>query len=348
MKPSVLGLAISALAFGASTIYLAVQLNDERAQADRVAESMAELNARIADLEKAREQPLAVPGAFGAEALGEADIAMVPPPPPSVAGEARAGTAEGAVFTNAPMPPRSEAFEKMMRSNLRANNKRLYADLGEALGLSKDDANQLINMLTDQQVGNFAQVREANVTDPAERARLRDEARRDDQAEIDNFLGASKAAALREYQETIPARLELEQLNRQLEGVDAVLTDDQQKRMLAALVEERKRVPVPQMTDDASHDDYAKSYAEWQAGYNERVDAQARSILNTEQLTAYNEYQQWQKEMRDQMVMRRGVRGTRGLPAGNVTFMAAPVMGTVDVAAAVAAPAPEDKSRKPQ
>jgi hypothetical protein len=345
MKPSVLGLAIAALAFGASTIYLAVQLNDERAQADKVAESMAELNARIAELEKAREQRLVVTGAFGAESLGQGGIPMVPPPPPRVAGEARAEAPEGAIFTSAPMPPRSEAFEKMMRTNMRANNKRLYADIGEKLGLSREDANQLINMLTDQQVGNFAQARDANVTDPAERARLRDEARREDQAEIDNFLGVSKAAALREYQETIPSRLEMEQLNRQLEGADAVLTEDQQKRMLAALIEERKRVPVPQMTDDASHDDYAKAYGEWQSGYNERVDAQARSILNTEQLAAYNEYQQWQKEMREQMVTRRGARGTRGVPAGNVTFMAAPAVGITDVAVAIAAPAPEDKSR---
>ena len=348
MKPSVLGLAISALAFGASTIYLAVQLNDERAQADKVAESVAALNARIAELEKAREQRLAVTGVFGAESMGPGGMTMAPPPPPPAAGEAKVDAPEGAVFTNAPMPPRSEAFEKMMRTNMRANNKRLYADIGEKLGLSKEDANKLINLLTDQQVGNFAQARDANLTDPAERARMRDEARRDDQQEIDNFLGPTKAAALREYQETIPARLELDQLNRQLEGVDAVLTEDQQKRMLVALVEERKRVPMPQMTDDASHDDYAKAYEEWQADYNERVDAQAHSILNTEQLAAYSEYQQWQKEMREQISTRGRMRSLRGVPGGNVTFMAAPVMGTAEVAVAVAAPAPEDKSRKPQ
>jgi len=348
MKPSVLGLAISALAFGASTIYLAVQLNDERAQADKVAESVAALNARIAELEKAREQRLTVTGAFGAEAMGQGGIAMAPPPPPPEAGEAKAEAVEGAVFTNAPMPPRSEAFEKMMRTNMRANNKRLYADIGEKLGLSKEDANKLINMLTDQQVGSFEQRRDTNSTDPKERARLWEEARRESQAEIDNFLGASKAAALREYQETIPSRLELDQLNRQLEGADAVLTEDQQKRMLAALIEERKRVPMPQFAESASQDDYAKAFSDWQTDYNQRVDAQAHNILNAEQQAAYNEYQQWQKEMREQMVTRRGARGLRGAPGGNVTFMAAPVMGTADVAVAVAAPAPEDKSRKPQ
>ena len=50
MKPSVLGLAIATLAFGASSIYLAVQLNDERAQAEKVAESMAERSGDVAEL----------------------------------------------------------------------------------------------------------------------------------------------------------------------------------------------------------------------------------------------------------------------------------------------------------
>jgi len=349
VKPSILGLAIAALAFGASTVYLAVQLNDERAQADKAAESMAALNARIAELEKMREHRFTASAAFGAESTVQGGVAMGPPPPPPEAGEAKGDAPEAAVFTNAPMPPRSEAFEKMMRTNLRANNKRLYADIGEKLGLSKEDANKLINMLTDQQAVNMTRMRDVDVTDPEERRRMWEDARREEQAEIDNFLGASKAAALRDYQETIPARLEMDQLTRQLEGADAVLTEDQQKRMLAALIEERKRVPMPQMADGTSPEEYSKAYADWQSDYIERVNAQAHSILNTEQQTAYNEYQQWQKEMREQMVTRRGPRGLRGVPGGNVTFATAgPVMGTVDVAIAVAAPAPEEKPRKPQ
>ena len=169
-----------------------------------------------------------------------------------------------------------------------------------------------------------------NISDPAERKRLMDEARREDQAEIEGFLGASKAAALRDYQETIPARQELEQLSRQLEGSDATLSDEQQKRMLTALIEERKRIPMPQMSDSTTPEEYAKAYAEWQADYNERVSAQARSILDTEQMTAYSDYQQWQKEMHQHMATRRGNRAMRQRHSAgaNVTFSAvAPVAG---------------------
>ena len=257
MKSSALGLAIAAIAFGASTIYLSVQLNEERAQADKAAETMAALNARIAELEKVREQRFAMSGEFGGVALAQGGMAMGPPPPPTEKGETKTEVTE-AVSIGAP-PPRSEAFEKMMRTNMRANNKRMYADIGEKLGLNKEDTSRLIDMLTDQQVDNFGNMRDVNGSDPAERKRLMDEARREDQAEIEDFLGASKAAALRDYQETIPSRQELEQLARQLEGSDATLSDEQQKRMLTALIDERKRIPMPQMSDSTTPEEYTKA-----------------------------------------------------------------------------------------
>jgi hypothetical protein len=348
MKSSALGLAIAAIAFGASTIYLAVQLNDERAQAEKVAATMATLNARIAELEKARELRFGASGVFGGDALAQGGMPMAPPPPPpSDKNDVKLESGETAVFSTAP-PPRSEAFEKMMRTNMRANNKRMYADLGEKLGLSKEDATKLINMLTDQQVDNFGRMREMNITDPAQRRQSMEEARREDQAELEAFLGPSKAAALRDYQDTIPARQEMDQITRQLEGADATLTEDQRSRLLATLIEERKRVPMPQMSDSTTPEEYSKAYAEWQSDYNERVDSQAHSILNTEQMTAYTEYQQWQKEMRDQMATRRATRGMRGAPGGNVTFMSAtPIAGEVAIMAAPAPP-PEERPRKPQ
>jgi hypothetical protein len=345
MKASALGLAIATIAFGASTIYLSMQLREERAQADKVAATMASLNARIAELEQTREQRFATGGAFGHSELAQGGMPMGPPQPlPPEKGESQTATAEAVNVTTG--PPRSEAFEKMMRTNLRANNKRMYADIGEKLGLNKEDTGRLIDMLTDQQLNNFGRRREMNSADPAELRRMRDEELRQDQAEIEGFLGASKAAALKDYQDTIPARQELEQLTRQLEGADATLNEDQQKRLLTALIDERKRIPMPQFSDNANPEEYSKAYAEWQSDYNERVSAQARGILNTEQMTAYSDYQQWQKEMQEHMVTRRMTRGQRSA-GGNVTFsaVAAPIAGETMI---VVGPPPEEKPRKPQ
>ncbi len=110
--------------------------------------------------------------------------------------------------------------------------------------------------------------------------------------------------------------------------------------MLAALVEERKRIPMPKMSDSTMPEEYSKAYAEWQSDYNERVNAQVHGILNTEQMAAYSEYQQWQKEMREQVVTRRAGRGPRG---GNVMFSTAvaPIAGEAMI---IASPAPRRKT----
>src|SRR5688572_1516740 len=84
MKPSMLGLLIAAGAFGASTIYLAAQLNDERAHADEVLEQSRVLSARIAELEAARTElesmrmMVGAPGADGvaAPAVGGGPAAL--------------------------------------------------------------------------------------------------------------------------------------------------------------------------------------------------------------------------------------------------------------------------------
>jgi hypothetical protein len=66
-------------------------------------------------------------------------------------------------------------------------------------------------------------------------------------------------------------------------------------------------------------------------------------------MTAYSEYQQWQKEMRDQMASHRMIRGARGETGGNAVFMsAAPITGGEVAILTAPAPPPEDKSRKPQ
>ena len=345
MKASVWGLLVAAVAFGASTIYLSVQLKDERAQAERFAEASRALNARIAELERTRDQRYIVQGGFGEETLGQGVMPPLPPPPPSAYSAESTADATEPVVMNGP-PPRSEAFQKMMRSQVRANNKRIYADLGAQLGLSKEDTSRLIDLLTNQQVEGFGRMRELSA-DPAGRRRLMDEANSENQAELEDFLGVSKAAALRDYQETIPARQEMEALTRQLEGADATLNEDQQKRLLAALVDERKRIPMPKVSDFTKPEEYTKAYAEWQSDYNERMNSQARTILNGEQMTAYSEYQQWQKEMREQVATRRPGHGPRGMVAadGNVAFAtaAAPIAAETVI---LVAPPPEVKPRK--
>jgi hypothetical protein len=318
MKTSGLGLSIAVLAFGASTIYLAVQLSEERAHSEQLADATRALNARIVELEKARDGiPLAVNGTFGSVNLPPSGTLNAQLPPPPAASAAQSGARAAAATNQTIFAPQGQAFERMMRAQIRAQNKQLYADVGAQLGLTREDVNKLIDLITDQQTGGLGIPRE--VTDPAERQRLLEEAMRENKTKIERLLGPEKLQSFEEYQQSIPARQELNVLVRQLEGSDAApLSSDQRKRLLAALMEERKRIPLPQFSPGVDHADFSKTYSDWQADYNARVAAQARNILNSEQYAAYDDYREWQQEMNAQLSRAR----IQGGADGNVMFTA--------------------------
>ena len=329
MKASVLGLTIAALAFGASTIYLALQLQEERAQADQSAEQLRGLNARIAELEKARaERQFAGTNPFEVMPMGPDAM----PPGARTKGLSTAPADEAGDAANAgetvvmQSPPRSEAWAKMMRSQIRASNRRLYADVGTELGLSKDDAHKLIDLISDQQTQDFGDAGE--MTDPVQRAARFEELRRENKAAIVDLIGAAGADALEEYQQSLPSRQELAMLSGQFEGTDSALTADQSKRLLTVLVEERKRVPMPTTFGGSTTQQEAmEAFGDWQADYNERVASQARGILNASQLKAFEEYQEFQKEMRDHVATMRPARMPRGAAGATVTFSSTAVAG---------------------
>lgn len=344
MNRSILGLSVAAVAFAGSSMYLYRQVGAERARADEVTELSRRLNARLSELEKAKAdfaQRRGEPGAaFGHLAMTPGSPGM-PPPPAS-------GTEAGEVkqLDAPPMalrPDRSPAMQKMMKVQMRANSKRMYADFAEQLGLAKEQANALYDLLTEQQMASF----EPHDFDPNEARSHFDELRREQQRQLADLLGPSGAEALQKYQESMPARSEVEMIARQLEGVDAGLSDDQRKRLVSALTEERGRVAQPDYSQFGSDNEaFTKALNEWQDDYNERTASRARSILETDQLSAYNEYQQWQKEMREQFaVMGPGPRRFRaaGVAVGGAIPIGPPAMVLDTV---IAAPAPVQEKTK--
>jgi hypothetical protein len=349
MKASVLGLLVATAAFGGSSIYLWSQLQNERERAAELTARGADLDARIAQLEKARvefgQRRLVGANTFGGQAMGGPGK-----PPAAVSGSivSESKGPEMSPWTVRPPPERSAAMHKMMRAQVRAHNKRLYADVGSKLGLNKDDANKLIDLLTDQQTGGFEPFREGDEAVDFQNAWA--EKQRKLQAEVVALLGDDKAATLQEYQKSLPARQELEMLSRQLEGYDTPINAEQRDRLLKVMVEERDRVPEPDYVDGLDLEEFQKSRMAWEEDYNERVASQARNILDTEQINAYTEYQQAQKDMRAQfgtLLPTGAPRMIRGVSSGNVTFSsAAPAGATVMAAEAVFINAPPESDKK--
>jgi hypothetical protein len=150
---------------------------------------------------------------------------------------------------------------------------------------------------------------------------------------VSDLIGADKALQLKEYQETLPARQEFDMLARQLEDNGFPLSESQKKRLVEVVIEERNRIPMPEYVQGMDQVEFARSVNAWKSDYDKRIAEEAGLILNAEQMTAYNDIHQWQKDMREQfatagmtMVAPAGrVRGAVG-QAGTMTFTsAAPV-----------------------
>jgi hypothetical protein len=297
MKPTLLGLIVSAAAFAGSTYYFWQQLQIERERADQVASQSEALKQRIAELEQVR-------GGLGGFELADSEsqvngdhaIAKSAAPPPGQTSTPDAVSAEPQNrFQVRPQEP-SPAMRKMMRAQLRSNNKRMYADLVAQMGLSDEDANKFYDLLTDQQAANFGQVRSL---EPDEARAKMQQSRKQTQAAIEDLLGADRLATYREYQETMSVRAEVDMIARQLEGLEHSLSADQRKRLVAAMIEEQKLVPRPEYSSYGDAELYGKALTEWEAQYNERATDRARGILSGDQFASYSEYQQWQRELRE-------------------------------------------------
>jgi hypothetical protein len=200
----------------------------------------------------------------------------------------------------------------------------MYFDLQSKLGLTDEQTSDLLDLITDQHTVGFKGPRNL-APEQAREYWEAEEAKR--QAAIDELLGPGKAAEFAEYQKSMPARSELMMISQQLEGVDTPLTDSQRSRLLDAMIAERDRIPMPNYFDGMSPEESAKAFNDWQADYDKRVAEAARSILTSEQLNTVNNYQQWQREMRQQVA----AQGPGGPPVrmrgGDATFFAAPAGG---------------------
>jgi len=334
MKASMLGLALSTVAFGASSIYLWNQLADEREQVAAVQKANADLNARIVEIEKRRagfaEHRTGGPGTFEGAVTAHAGPGPEQGPPPPGEEKASSPWRQGPGNRPPEMPP---AMLKMMRANIRAQNKLTYFDLQSKLGLTDEQTSAMFDLLTDQQTLGF---RTARNLEPEQARDFWEQEQLKRKSDIAELLGSAKAEQFEDYQKSMPARAELSTLSQQLEGAEIPLTDSQRSKMLAALVEERERIPMPTYAEGTPQEEMAKSYNEWQTDYEKRVADQARTILTSEQLSTYNEYAQWQKEMREQFAA--GMPPMRGPMRGNAVAVSGPAMGfvsTVDVSAPV-------------
>jgi hypothetical protein len=303
MKQPALGFAVAAVAFAGSSLYLWTQLRQERAHAAQMEEATRQLNARVAELDKARAhfaQKITPGGGFGPAPPGGRPATQQSTPgmgsrmplnQDEMTPEARAAMETLARVEISP------AELKMMRAGNRAHIRRQYGEFAQQNGLSKELSSQLFDLLTDQQLAGLRD--SPDFRNESDVRRYFEEKQRANEAAIADLIGADKAAQLKAYQESLPARMEFEMLAQQLDGSDAPLSAEQRAKLRALYVEERNRVPQPSYAA-AVGPGYLDAYRAWSDDFDQRFRSQASQVLNAEQINAFTEIQQAQKEMRDQ------------------------------------------------
>jgi hypothetical protein len=340
MKAPVLALGIATAAFAASTVYLWTQLHEERARVAQVESTTREIRQRLAQLEKARVEVAghrnANTGGYRTGQITQGNPAVALPPPPSHSPDPER-RAEWARNAQPPKPP--AALQRAMHSQLRANNRRQYAEFCEEIGLSKETTESLIALMAE----NEAQLFIPSFNDPVDYQRQLEQRQRENDAEIAALIGPENAQALKDYQASLPARAEADMLASQLEGNEVPLNKEQMKRLNEVFIDERARVPMPEIMIDADTGKYLTSLRDWQDDYNRRVSDRVGSVLNAEQLRIYTEIQQWQSQLRDGYgVFGEGVAISdvqAGAGTDVVTFRASgAVMATQPLTIAVPAP----------
>ena len=223
MKTLTLVLVVAISGLAVASVQFARRAASEKARADAEVVLRQKQDARVRELEKSyadldrqlmqaqRAQmdlssQIAVPAA-GIRASQERPIARV------VAQElsAPAFTTLSRPLMRGPMD--SEAGRRFMRTQMRGNLRRLYEDVGRELNLSKEQADKLVELIADQQSRSFGPPRQM----PADRAGAQ-QAWQDLQAqnnkEIAALIGEAKMAELKEYQQTLPQRSQVDMVDR--------------------------------------------------------------------------------------------------------------------------------------
>jgi hypothetical protein len=140
-------------------------------------------------------------------------------------------------------------YREAMRTRHRMSMDQTYPDLAADLGLTREQADEFMDLLADQQLrmtGGF-ELAEVDGSDPSRRDLLQakfEERRRMDQEEQLQLLGADGMQRWEDYQKTTGARMRVRQLDTAFQSAGMPLSDDQRSQLKTALAErERQRDP---------------------------------------------------------------------------------------------------------
>jgi hypothetical protein len=293
---------------GAAAVYLWQQLASERSL-------NAELNDRVMALEVAQQAAALSPAPAPSIATegGAAAAPVAPPPAAAKKGQADANNPAAGIAAVAKEMLSTKAGQDMTRTMMRSMVTQQYPDLGKELGLTPEQASELLDTLTRQMVDASSQSMDLLAGNGGpdamrELQRKSEEIQKNNDAEISSLLG-SKYPKFQEYQGTMAARQQVTQLQNALStsGVTG-LSDAQKQGLITALGAEQQRIQqdARNAPPAARGGNYLDQQLQQASEQSRRLVNAASAYLNPQQLESY-------KKMQDQQLeMVRGLMGAFG------------------------------------
>lgn len=215
---------------------------------------------------------------------------------------------------------------KMIRAQQRMMLDQLYNPLLKKLELAPDEAAQFKDLLADNMMkgaekatslfgGDSSTNRTEAIKNLAEEQKTFDE-------QVRGFLGETKYAQYKEYQQTVGERTQLNQFRQQTAGGEAALNDQQTEQLLVIMKEEKQAVaaatglPAPGETQEAAQmqavlsGDGTDKLLQSQDTVNRQVYERAKEVLTPGQLDSFGQFQTNQLQM-----MRMGMTMARKIMA---------------------------------
>lgn len=233
-------LALALVIVGGASIHLSRQVKAERQQIGELKAQLQERDAKLAALE-------AAPAAHPATSLVPAAPAAPTPAvaPASAPQPARPAPTPAASDLVAAMRAQMESPEGKAQSRELARTlvARSNPGIDEALGLSREQAEKLLDLLAEQQAGTLDVFRSSAEGNPSPQDRMAavQEREKANEAALQAMLG-SKYSQWQDYKEIRPAYQQRRDLRAVLDASGTPMTDAQGRAFIAALSVEQRSI----------------------------------------------------------------------------------------------------------
>lgn len=312
-------LVVASLGLGATAFWQNQQLSAERQRAGALSETVSNLEAKIAGLEKEATQLRQTNGIFQSESeqlrkklasrsSGDAVVQAESADAIAKSGESGEKKEKGGFMQAMAKMFNDPETRKAMRVQQAMGIRMMYGDLPKELGLTPGETEQILELLTDRQMAmtqkgmEFMNGGKQDEAKQKEVGQKMDESREGYDQQLQGVLGQERFAKLQTYERTMGERMAINQIEQQFTARGMALKGTQRQQLLQTMIDERLKAP-PTPWDPGKKDMTAQMRAfgseetvnrmfEQQKQVNARVLDRARAFLSLDQVNALQQSQQ--------------------------------------------------------